>query len=700
MEEELCGQLPPEQDGGMCKALGLLDDPYTCGSTGQCVFYGSDPDNGYVNFNTFFWSALQIFQVTTLEGWGDTLTYTQSVMSPHTFFIFLTVILVMAFSIMNLVIAVLVAKFNETVSSDQDGEEERVGLRSSSPAAKPRPSSFGKEGAKIAPWTAPNTPMSVIMREGAAPARPTSMELSIMEASSITTTAAMVAAAAVAPRPTSLRLEEGTARESLSHMHIFEDRKKRINREEEQSDVRQGGPSLWTRLRESGFCYRGIASPPLHSLCTEETSWLSKISYSAVVLSLAVMAMDGYDISHTRQVALEVLGYILYSVFAAEMLVKVTVLGMSYFEDGFNVLDAFIVLGGTLELAMSSEGGGNVSSLRIVRMLRLARILRIGRITKQWESLHKVMNMISGSWSSMAPIGSLLLLLMYIYAVLGTQLFGTAQPDDEERIEFTSFHWSFIQVFFVLFGENWPSVMRFGMSATGSPWAALYFVTLIIIGNMFLLNIVLAVVLAPSSGDEMDESYRQQQVKIKVIRSLANQFKRMALRKLAEHARECGPSPRQLTEEPSPRGRTGARAMRRPSVGLRNSVVGLSAEGPLTSFAALPSRINDHIVILARPHPGGRLERVVGHLLSSLLGPRTATDREWMEQARFKPVRYLCRRLTCSVLFDRLMLGCVVLSTLLMLGGGSGTLDRPAAPDRIFSGGGSAGAVTKPVAWT
>jgi voltage-dependent calcium channel L type alpha-1D len=106
-----------------------------------------------------------------------------------------------------------------------------------------------------------------------------------------------------------------------------------------------------------------------------------------------------------------------------------------------------------------------------------------------------------------------LLLFMYVYALLGMQIFGNrfrfdpngipitspaAATDADEyvpRANFDSLLWSGVTVFQVLTGENWNNVLFDGWRTIGLP-AVLYFVSLVVFGNFIVLNLFLAILLS------------------------------------------------------------------------------------------------------------------------------------------------------------------------------------------------------------
>ena len=90
------------------------------------------------------------------------------------------------------------------------------------------------------------------------------------------------------------------------------------------------------------------------------------------------------------------------------------------------------------------------------------------------------------------PILVLLVLVIFVFTAAGMKLFGdSVGVEGTERVSFKYFGTAAIQVIMVLCNEEWGLVYDETIASTGL-WAALYFITLIIIGQFLVLNLVLA----------------------------------------------------------------------------------------------------------------------------------------------------------------------------------------------------------------
>lgn len=76
-----------------------------------------NPNNGYTNFDNFGSSFFQIFQVVTLENWGYIMEGLMKTISPFSVIYFVIVVILGAFLLMNLTLAIIKVKYTEANES-------------------------------------------------------------------------------------------------------------------------------------------------------------------------------------------------------------------------------------------------------------------------------------------------------------------------------------------------------------------------------------------------------------------------------------------------------------------------------------------------------------------------------------------------------------------------------------------------------
>lgn len=164
--------------------------------------------------------------------------------------------------------------------------------------------------------------------------------------------------------------------------------------------------------------------------------------------------------------------------FCIEMCVKILVLRKEFFLSKWNLFDLCIVVLSVLPTTII----GNIA------ILRLFRVLRAARLSSSVPQLRFVIAVITRSIPSVVSIGVLLLLVYYIYAVLGTQLFATAAPE-----YFGDLGKSFFTLFQVMTGESWSGAIARPIMQI-YPYAWIYFISYMIIVSFIVLNMVIGVI--------------------------------------------------------------------------------------------------------------------------------------------------------------------------------------------------------------
>ena len=175
-----------------------------------------------------------------------------------------------------------------------------------------------------------------------------------------------------------------------------------------------------------------------------------------VLFNTIVMAMESYDMDEKMEKDLEFLNLIFTWIFIVEMTLKLLARGpKKYAAEPMNLLDGGVVMLSIVEIIMSAlgggGGGGSLQAFRTVRVFRTFRVLRVTRILRALKSMAMVIGVISRSFMDFILIIMLLYVFIFIYTLLGRQIFqGTYDfgPDTEmPRANFETFLVAFITVF-------------------------------------------------------------------------------------------------------------------------------------------------------------------------------------------------------------------------------------------------------------
>lgn len=155
----------------------------------------------------------------------------------------------------------------------------------------------------------------------------------------------------------------------------------------------------------------------------------------------------------------------------------------SYFRDGWNVFDLVIVVSALLP---ATNGIGPV--------LRILRVLRVLRLVKAIPELRLIVTVLLRSVASMKHVGTLAVVLFYVYAVMGVKMFGAA--GHPMHAHFATVHEACFTLFRILTGDDWAK-LRYDVAEAGLPVAAFTFyqVSWIVIATFLLVNLIVGAVI-------------------------------------------------------------------------------------------------------------------------------------------------------------------------------------------------------------
>jgi len=138
---------------------------------------------------------------------------------------------------------------------------------------------------------------------------------------------------------------------------------------------------------------------------------------------------------------------------------KLLAWGRDYFREGWNIYDLLIVMASIVEIVVVFTS--DVKRLVIVSLFRIFRICRIIRLAKSNQSLRVIFSTFILSLAQMLNIGSLQMLFIYIYTILGVQLFAKVKLQGTLNVysNFQEFWKAFMMLVRVSTGEGWSDLM-------------------------------------------------------------------------------------------------------------------------------------------------------------------------------------------------------------------------------------------------
>jgi voltage-gated sodium channel len=192
------------------------------------------------------------------------------------------------------------------------------------------------------------------------------------------------------------------------------------------------------------------------------------------------------------------------AVFVVDIALRLVAYGRRFWNDPWNIFDSLIVA-----IALIPASGP-------FSVLRALRVLRVLRLISMVPSMRRVVGGLLAALPGMASIAALLSLILYVAAVLGTNLFSAVAPGSFGNLGTTLF-----TLFQTMTGEGWPDIAREVMAEVPLAW--IFFVAYILVSSFMVLNLFIAVVVSAMEGQVMAEA-RAQEAEQAVDEQIANRM--------------------------------------------------------------------------------------------------------------------------------------------------------------------------------
>ncbi|XP_046973963.1 muscle calcium channel subunit alpha-1-like isoform X14 [Vanessa cardui] len=252
-----------------------------------------------------------------------------------------------------------------------------------------------------------------------------------------------------------------------------------------------------------------------------------------IMINTITLAMKYHNQPHEYSKALDLLNMIFTAVFALEFIFKLAAFRFkNYFGDAWNTFDFIIVLGSIIDIVVSqvnelkNQGSGlprahvvKESSIPSINFFRLFRVMRLVKLLSRGEGIRTLLWTFIKSFQALPYVALLILMLFFIYAVVGMQVFGKIAIDDDTPITRNNHFQTFPQAILVLFrsatGEAWQDIMM-GVSpepevrcdrnydeegeedssgSCGSVLAFPYFISFYVLCSFLIINLFVAVIM-------------------------------------------------------------------------------------------------------------------------------------------------------------------------------------------------------------
>lgn len=215
----------------------------------------------------------------------------------------------------------------------------------------------------------------------------------------------------------------------------------------------------------------------------------ANIILTTVLLNACLIGLQSYPhLDGTYGALFRTLDLLFLSIFAVEIILKLIVFRVSYFKDGWNVFD-FVIVSASL-LFMGSQ---------FVSVLRILRVLRVLKTISAIRSLRRVTTSLFMAVPSIGSIALLMILVFFIYAVIGTTFFATSAP-----VYFGDLGKALITLFQIATFDDWANIYR--PIAENAPLSLAYFISFIFIAVFIMLNLVVGEIVNNAANIQEDVS--------------------------------------------------------------------------------------------------------------------------------------------------------------------------------------------------
>jgi len=197
-----------------------------------------------------------------------------------------------------------------------------------------------------------------------------------------------------------------------------------------------------------------------------------------IIINAVTLGVSTYELKSYVSNTIQLLDYSITIFFVIEIIIRF--IGeqkkINFFKSGWNVFDTLIVLISLIPIP-------NNSSFLLLRLLRVFRVLRLISVIPE---LKKIIEALIDSIKRVFYVGLLLFIILYIYATIGSILFGEIMPERWADVGV-----SLITLFQVLTLSSWETVMLPLQALFW--WTWIYFFSFIIICAITMLNLLIAI---------------------------------------------------------------------------------------------------------------------------------------------------------------------------------------------------------------
>uniref|UniRef100_A0A8C9XNW4 Sodium channel protein n=1 Tax=Sander lucioperca TaxID=283035 RepID=A0A8C9XNW4_SANLU len=470
--------LPGQLDALLC---GNSSDAGVCPEGYVCLKAGRNPNYGYTSYDSFGWAFLALFRLMTQDFWENLFQLTLRAAGKTYMIFFVVIIFLGSFYLINLILAVVAMAYAEqneaNIAEAKQKEEEYAQILELLKKRQEEKLLFS------------------LLQQAACRAELLEKEDSSADTNKHEqehTTMKTLYHMTPAGSHSQSKTEFYTPNKVITSVGI----RRCVNKTDmtnllcvsEFADDQRPCPPCWYAFADIFLkwnccgCWRWL-KPWLYTIVMDPFVDLGITI--CIVLNTVFMAMEHYPMTEEFEELLSIGNLVFTGIFTAEMVLKLLAMDpYYYFQVGWNIFDSIIVTMSLVELGLA-----NVEGLSVLRSFRL---MRVFKLAKSWPTLNMLIRIIGKSVGALGNLTLVLAIIVFIFAVVGMQLFGKNYKDCVCRISLDCMHprWhmidffhAFLIIFRVLCGE-WIETMWDCMEVAGPTMCLIVFMMVMVIGNM------------------------------------------------------------------------------------------------------------------------------------------------------------------------------------------------------------------------
>nr|AAK55437.2 Nav1.4b [Sternopygus macrurus] len=477
---------PGNKDALLC---GNSSDSGRCPEGYVCLKAGKNPNYGYTSYDNFGWAFLALFRLMTQDFWENLFQLTLRAAGKTYMIFFVVIIFLGSFYLINLILAVVAMAYAEqneaTIAEAKEKEEEYARIMEQ----------LKQKHAKVSHDVADDN--QSLAQDGKQRTDHDCIALKSLSEGKIS-------------KSNGCKGSMDQLEEPHPHNRKASAVSATSNALDELEELERPCPPCWYKFADI-FLKWDCCAPWI-----KFKKWVHFIVMDpfvdlgitiCIVLNTVFMAMEHYPMTQDFETVLITGNLVFTGIFTAEMVLKIIAMDpYYYFQVGWNIFDSIIVTMSLVELGLA-----NVEGLSVLRSFRL---MRVFKLAKSWPTLNMLIKIIGNSVGALGNLTLVLAIIVFIFAVVGMQLFGKSYKDcvckisedcELPRWHMSDFFHSFLIVFRVLCGE-WIETMWDCMEVAGQSMCLIVFMMVMVIGNLVVLNLFLALLLSSFSGDNLSSS--------------------------------------------------------------------------------------------------------------------------------------------------------------------------------------------------